>query len=113
MVISFFGWSSADIPLGIVVVGVVITLASGTISGMRLHRWLYYRSEFGRRLPADTGAWVGLIVSGLLLLNPLQFLHALDQPVPLREQRLHAGIECLLGDEPALPLPGESPSLCP
>jgi hypothetical protein len=113
MVISFFGASHADIPLGIVVVGVAITLASGTISGMRLHRWLYYRSAWGRRLPADTGAWLGLIVAGLFLLNPLQFLHAIDQPVPLVEQRLHAGIECLLRDEPTLPLPGEGSSFCP
>lgn len=113
MVISFFGWSSADIPLGIVVVGVAITLASGTVTGMRLHRWCFYRTTWGRRLPADTGAWAGLIIAGLFLLSPLQFLHALNEPVPLVEQRLHAGIECLLRDEPTIPLPGESSSFCP
>lgn len=113
MVISFFGLRSADVPLGIVVAGVAITLASGTISGMRVHRWLFYRSAWARRLPADTGAWLGLLVAGLLLLNPLQFLHALDQPVTLVQERLHARIECLLRDEPALPLPGEGTGLCP
>jgi hypothetical protein len=113
MVISFFGASVADIPLGIVAAGTVITLASGTITGMRLHRWIFYNTPWGRRLPADTGAWLGLIVAGLMLLNPLQFLHALNQPVPLVEQRLHAGIECMLRDEPTLPLPGERSSFCP
>lgn len=113
MVISFFGASHADIPLGIVVAGVAITLASGTITGMRVHRWLFYKTSWGRRLPGDTGAWAGLIVSGLLLLHPLQFLHALDQPVPLVEDRLHTGIECLLADEPTLPLPGEGSGFCP
>lgn len=113
MVISSFGAESANIPLGIVVVGVAITLASGTVAGMRLHRWLFYRTPWGRRLPADTGAWAGLIIAGLLLLSPLHFLHAFDQPVPLVEQRLHSGIECLLRDEPTLPLPGEGSSFCP
>lgn len=112
MVISFPA-GPVDIPLGIVVAGVAITLASGTISGMRVHRWLFYKTSWGRRLPADTGAWAGLIVSGLLLLNPLQFLHALDKPVPLVQERLHARIECLLADEPTLPLPGEGTGLCP
>lgn len=114
MVISFFGVASADIPLGIVVVGTAITLASGTISGMRLHRWTFYRTTWGCRLPADTGAWLGLIVAGLFLAGgPLQFLHMFDQHVPLVEQRLHAGIECLLRDEPTIPLPGERSSFCP
>lgn len=113
MVISSFR-AFPDIPLGIVVVGVAITLASGTISGMRLHRWCFYNTSWGRRLPTDAGAWIGLIVSGLFLLgSPLQFLDVLNEPVPLVEQRRHAAIECLLRDEPALPLPGESPSLCP
>lgn len=114
MVISFFGAAHADIPLGIVVVGVAITLAGGTVTGMRIHRWCFYRTTWGRRLPADTGAWAGLIIAGLLLTgNPLQFLHALDEPVPLVEQRRHAGIECLLRDEPTIPLPGEGSSFCP
>jgi hypothetical protein len=114
MVISFFGAAHADIPLGIVVVGVAITLASGTISGMRLHRWVFYRTSWGRRLPTDAGAWIGLISAILFLTGgPLQFFHALDQPVPLVEQRLHAGIECLLRDEPTIPLPGEGSSFCP
>lgn len=114
MVISFFGASVADIPLGIVAAGTVISLASGTITGMRVHRWLFYRSTWGRRLPADTGAWIGLATAILFLAGgPLQFLHMFDQRVPLAEQRLHAGIECLLRDEPTVPLPGERSSFCP
>lgn len=115
MVISFLGGgvSLADIPRGIVVIGVAITLASGMISGMRLHRWIFYRFAWGKRLPADTGAWLGLAVAGLLLLDPLQFLQALDEPAALVDQRLHSGIECLLRDEAAIPLPGQRASLCP
>lgn len=114
MVISSLGAESADIPLGIIVVGVAITLASGMISGMRLHRWLFYRSSWGRRLPADAGAWIGLATAILFLTGvPLQFLDALDEPVPLVEQRLQTGIECLLRDEPTLSLPGEGSSFCP
>lgn len=113
MVISFSALSNADVPGAIGVIGVLIVLAGGTVTGHRLHRWCFYRTTWGRRLPADTGAWFGLFVSGLLLLNPLQFLHALDQPVPLVEQRLHAGIECLLRDEVSLPLPGEGSRFCP
>ena len=114
MVISSFGASSADIPLGIVVVGAAITLASGTVTGMRLHRWVFYRTPWGRRLPADTGAWIGLATAILFLTGgPLQFLHMFDQHVPLVEERLHSGIKCLLRDEPTIPLPGERSSFCP
>lgn len=73
MVISFPVGSPADIPLGIVVVGVAITLASGTITGMRVHRWLFYRTTWGERLPADTGAWLGLLIAlAVLVFNNVE-----------------------------------------
>lgn len=113
MALGFRGFSLADLPLSIVVLGVVITLASGTITGMRVHRWLFYRSRWARRLPADTGAWAGLLLAGLLLLDPLQFLHTIFQGPELGDDRRHAIIECLLRDDPTISLPGELPSLCP
>ncbi len=114
MVISSRGVSFADLPLGIVLIGVAITLACGMAAGMRLHRWCFYRTIWGRRLPTDAGAWIGLATAILFLTGgPLQLFHMFDQHVPLVEQRLHTGIECLLRDEPTIPLPGERSSFCP
>lgn len=58
----------AELGATIIVVGALITLASGTLVGHRAHRWLYYFAPaFGRTLPADTGAWLGLAMAGLFL----------------------------------------------
>ena len=114
MVFSYSALTNADVPLGIVAIGTLIVMAGGTVAGMRLHRWIFYRTTWGRRLPTDAGAWIGLVTAILFLTGgPLQFLHMFDQHVPLVEERLHTGIECLLRDEPTIPLPGERSSFCP
>ncbi len=58
----------ADLSTAVIMAGVAIMLVSGGVTGHRLHRWLYYEAPaIGRRLPADIGAWVGLLVAALLL----------------------------------------------
>lgn len=58
----------ADLALGVIIAGVLITLAFGVVAGHRAHRWLYYViPAIGRDLPADTGAWLGLSFAVLLL----------------------------------------------
>lgn len=111
MVISY--WAQLDIPNAIGVIGVLIILASGTVAGMRLHRWCFYRTTWGRRLPGDTGAWIGLAAAILLLLNPLQLVGALFEQPNLVDYRSHPTIKCLLADEPPVSLPGELTCLGP
>ena len=94
------------------VVGALIIVAGSCISGMRLHRWAYYNTAWGWRLPPDIGAWIGLAV-GIGLLQPLQFFPAFRDPPGLVDYSSHPTIKCLLADEPTLTVPGEFPGLCP
>lgn len=50
----------AELALWLKAVAVVLIVAGSTISGHRMHRWLFYNGwPFIRRLPVDLGAWLG------------------------------------------------------
>jgi len=51
----------SDLALWVVGTACVIVVASGMVTGYRVHRWLVYSLPLlGQRLPIDAGAWVGL-----------------------------------------------------
>lgn len=58
----------ADFPLWVIAIGAMLVVATSTVTGHRLHRWLFYNlPALGRRLPPDAGAWLGFAFAILLL----------------------------------------------
>ncbi|RFC65027.1 hypothetical protein DYI37_03950 [Fulvimarina endophytica] len=46
-----------------------VVLLFGLVAGHRVHFWLWYASPWVRRhVPADSGAWIGLIAGSAVLL---------------------------------------------
>lgn len=62
-------YGAEGVALWMLVAGSLIVIAGTAISGHQLHRWLFYSvPSIGQRLPADSGAWAGLIIGILVLI---------------------------------------------